>query len=152
MVHDGERRSGVLGIGEDRELVAAPELEIDGPVRVVRALDLHGADVVERGLGLGVLHHAVDVVRLVDLSQERIGQPVADDGTLRAGVVGVLAEPVDGLLDEPRLAARAAGEIELRLRLAARLVAVGLEIVERLVLDRGGQPRPVVAQARLRLP
>ena len=67
---DRERLAGVFRVGEDRELVAAPKLQVDGLVLVVRALDLHGADVVQRGLGLGMLHHAVYVVGFVDLVEE----------------------------------------------------------------------------------
>ena len=146
---DGERRSGVLGIGEDRELVAAPELEIDGPVGVVRALDLHGADVVERGLGLGVLHDAVDVVwshrpvARANRPARRRRRYVAGRGcryARRAGRRPAGRTPTGG-----------AGGRRNRTPSPPRGAAGSgrTQIVERLVLDRAGQPRPVVAQARL---
>ena len=74
---DRERLPGVFRVGEDRELVAAPELQIDGLVGVVRALDLDGADVVQGRLLLGVLHHTVDVVGFVDLGKQRISKAIA---------------------------------------------------------------------------
>ena len=148
---DRERLAGVLGVGEDGELVAAPELQIDRLVLVVRALDLHGADVVQRRLGLGVLHHAVDVVRLVDLGKQGISKAIANDSPLRAWIVGVFAESIHGLLNKSRLTTRTAGEIKLSLSFAPRLIAVALQVVERLVLDGGCEPRPVVAQPGLDL-
>ena len=114
---DRERLPGVFGVGEDRELVAAPELQVDGLVGVVRALDLDGADVVEGRLVLGVLHHTVDVVRLVDLGKQRISKAIGpNDSPLRAWIVGVFAESVHGLLNKSRLTTRTAGEIKFSLR------------------------------------
>ena len=63
----------------------------------------------------------------------------------------MFAESVHGLLNKSRLTTRTAGEIKLSLRLAPRLIAVGLQVVEGLVLDCGSEPRPVVAQAGLDL-
>ena len=48
----------------------------------------------------------------------------------------MLTETVHGLLYEPALAAGPAGEVKLGLSLTTGLVAIGLEIVERLILDR----------------
>src|SRR5208282_4949442 len=59
---DRECLAGIFRIGEDGELVATPELQVDGLVEIVRALDLQGADIVQRRLGLSMLHHAVYVV------------------------------------------------------------------------------------------
>ena len=121
---DRERLPGVLGVGEDRELVAAPELQVDRLVLVVRALDLDGADVVQRRLRLRVLHHAVDVVGLVDLGKKGISKAIANDSPLRAWIVGVFAESVHGLLNKSRLTTRTAGEIKLSLSLASGLIAI----------------------------
>ena len=88
---DRERLPGVLGVGEDRELVAAPQLEINRLVFVVRALDLYRAHVVQGRLRLRVLHHAVDVVGFVDLGEQRISKSITNNGSLWAGVVRVFA-------------------------------------------------------------
>ena len=98
-----------------------------------------------------MLHHTVDVVGFVDLGKKRISKAIANDSPLRAWIVGVFAESVHGLLNKSRLTTRTAGEIKLSLRLAPRLIAVGLQVVEGLVLDCRSEPRPVVAQAGLDL-
>jgi len=98
-----------------------------------------------------VLHHAVDVVRLVDLRKQGISKAIANDSPLRTWIVCVFAESIHGLLNKSRLTTRTAGEIKLSLSLAPWLIAITFQVVESLILDGRGEPGPVIAQAGFNL-